>query len=75
MGVKERRAREKELLRQQILSAARELFVDEGYENVSCERLPTRSNTHRQQSTFILKTRQIFRFRLPGDTSESTEHA
>ena len=35
MGVKERRAREKEQLRRQILSAARELFVNEGYENVS----------------------------------------
>ncbi len=35
MGVKERRAREKEQLRQQILSAARELFVTEGYEHVS----------------------------------------
>ena len=39
MGVKERRAREKELLRQQILSAARELFVDEGYENVSMRKI------------------------------------
>ena len=39
MGVKERRAREKELLRQQILSAARELFVGEGYENVSMRKI------------------------------------
>ena len=35
MGTKERRAREKEQLRRQILVAARELFVNEGYENVS----------------------------------------
>ena len=39
MGVKERRAREKEQLRYQILSAARELFVNEGYENVSMRKI------------------------------------
>ena len=39
MGVKERRAREKEQLRRQILVAARELFVNEGYENVSMRKI------------------------------------
>ena len=39
MGTKERRAREKEQLRRQILVAARELFVDEGYENVSMRKI------------------------------------
>ena len=39
MGVKERRAREKEQLQQQILVAARELFVNEGYENVSMRKI------------------------------------
>ena len=39
MGIKERRAREKEQLRQQILSAARELFVNEGYESVSMRKI------------------------------------
>ena len=39
MGTKERRAREKEQLRRQILSAARELFVNEGYENVSMRKI------------------------------------
>ena len=39
MGIKERRAREKEQLRRQILSAARELFVNEGYENVSMRKI------------------------------------
>ena len=39
MGVKERRAREKEQLRHQILSAARELFVNKGYENVSMRKI------------------------------------
>jgi AcrR family transcriptional regulator len=35
MGVQERRARQKEELRQEILDAARELFARQGYENVS----------------------------------------
>ena len=39
MGIKERRAREKERLQRQILSAARELFVNEGYENVSMRKI------------------------------------
>ncbi len=39
MAVKERRAREKEILRADILDAARELFVKEGYENVSMRRI------------------------------------
>ena len=39
MGVKERRARQKEELRQKILLAARELFVNEGYENVSMRKI------------------------------------
>jgi AcrR family transcriptional regulator len=39
MGPKARREREKEQLRQEILDAARELFVNEGYENVSMRRI------------------------------------
>jgi AcrR family transcriptional regulator len=39
MGLKERRAREKERLRQEILDAARDLFVAEGYERVSMRRI------------------------------------
>jgi len=39
LGVKERRAREKKHLRQEILDAASELFVKEGYENVSMRRI------------------------------------
>jgi len=39
MGSKQRREREKEALRQDILDAARELFVNEGYENVSMRRV------------------------------------
>ncbi len=39
MGVAERREREKKALKREILSAARELFVKEGYENVSMRRI------------------------------------
>ncbi|MBI3663454.1 MAG: TetR/AcrR family transcriptional regulator [Acidobacteria bacterium] len=39
MTVKERRLREKAELRQEILDAARELFVREGYENFSMRKL------------------------------------
>ena len=39
MGPKHRREREKEALRQDILDAARELFVKEGFENVSMRRI------------------------------------
>jgi AcrR family transcriptional regulator len=39
MGVAERKARDKEQLKRQILDAARELFVREGYENVSMRKI------------------------------------
>ena len=39
MGVKERRGREKEELRQVILDAAREMFATEGYESVSMRKI------------------------------------
>jgi AcrR family transcriptional regulator len=39
MGTKERRAREKEELREKILDAARELFVERGYEAVTMRQI------------------------------------
>jgi len=39
LGAKERRIREKESLRQDILDAARELLIEEGYESVSLRRI------------------------------------
>jgi AcrR family transcriptional regulator len=39
MGVHERRAREKKELRQEILDAARDLFIRDGYENVSMRKI------------------------------------
>jgi AcrR family transcriptional regulator len=42
LGVKERKARQKKFLRQEILDAAGELFVKEGYEQVSMRRIADR---------------------------------
>ena len=42
MGIRERKIREKEQLRQKILDAARELFMVEGYENVSMRKVAER---------------------------------
>jgi AcrR family transcriptional regulator len=39
MGVQERRARQKENIREEILDAARTLFVKEGYEHVSMRKI------------------------------------
>jgi AcrR family transcriptional regulator len=39
MGIQERRARQKEGIREEILDAARALFVKEGYENVSIRKI------------------------------------
>jgi AcrR family transcriptional regulator len=39
MGVQERRAREKQELRGDILAAARDLFIHEGFENVSMRKI------------------------------------
>jgi AcrR family transcriptional regulator len=39
VSVKERREREKQELRQEILEAARQLFVEEGYEHVSMRKI------------------------------------
>lgn len=42
MGVKERRARQKGLLRQEILDAARDILVREGYEGLSMRKVAER---------------------------------
>src|SRR3984893_19590013 len=39
MSVKERRARQKQSIREEILDAARTLFVTEGYEHVSMRKI------------------------------------
>jgi AcrR family transcriptional regulator len=42
MGISERRAREKEVLRQSILNAASELILEEGYQSLSIRKLAER---------------------------------
>ena len=42
VGVRERRERQKETLRREILDAARDLFVRDGYENVSMRKVADR---------------------------------
>jgi AcrR family transcriptional regulator len=42
MGIKERQERDREAVRRAILDAARELFVDEGYQNVSIRKIAER---------------------------------
>jgi AcrR family transcriptional regulator len=42
MGVRDRRARQKQLLRQQILDAARQLLIKEGYDSLSMRRVAER---------------------------------
>ena len=42
MGIKERQGREREAIRRAILDAARDLFVQEGYQNVSLRKIAER---------------------------------
>ena len=42
MGIKERQERDREAVRRSILDAARELFMEEGYENVSIRKIAER---------------------------------
>src|SRR6058998_1532911 len=42
MGIKERQERDREAVRRAILDAARDLFVNEGYQNVSIRKIAER---------------------------------
>src|SRR5438876_4110732 len=42
MGIKERQERDREAVRRSILDAARELFVSEGFQNVSIRKIAER---------------------------------
>ncbi|HEX9135788.1 MAG TPA: TetR/AcrR family transcriptional regulator [Nitrospirota bacterium] len=52
METREKRATDKEQLRREILDAARDLFVNEGYENFSMQKLA--KNTEHSSSTICL---------------------
>jgi len=64
MSVKQRREREKENLRQGILDAAREMFAEEGYKNVSMRKVAEKSNILQRRFTFISKSDAGFTNRI-----------
>ena len=68
MGVKDRRARQKTLLRQQILDAARELLVREGYENLSMRRVAERIDYSPTAIYLHFKDKQDLVFSLCDET-------
>jgi AcrR family transcriptional regulator len=68
MGVKDRRARQKTLLRQQILDAARELLVKDGYENLSMRRVAERIDYSPTAIYLHFKDKQELVFSLCQET-------
>ena len=68
MGVRDRRARHKQLLRQQILDAARELLVRDGYENLSMRRVAERIDYSPTAIYLHFKDKQELVFSLCEET-------
>ena len=70
MGVQERKAREKQELRQEILDAARELFVEQGYETVSMRKIADRIEYSPTTIYLYFKDKAELFERLCGETFE-----
>jgi AcrR family transcriptional regulator len=68
MGVRDRRARQKTLLRQQILDAAREILVREGYERLSMRRVAERIDYSPTAIYLHFKDKQDLVFSLCDET-------
>src|SRR5262249_37500777 len=68
MGVKDRRARQKTLLRQQILDAARELLIRDGYERLSMRRVAERIDYSPTAIYLHFKNKQELVFSLCEET-------
>lgn len=68
MGIKERRARQKTLLRQEILDAARELLIRDGYENLSMRRVAERIDYSPTAIYLHFKDKQELVFSLCQET-------
>jgi len=68
MGVTDRRARQKTLLRQQILDAARELLVRDGYENLSMRKVAERIDYSPTAIYLHFKDKQELVFSLCQET-------
>ena len=64
LGIKERHSRQREAVARAILDAARELFVAEGYHNVSIRKIAERSSTARPPSTATSQARTTSSSRL-----------
>jgi AcrR family transcriptional regulator len=74
MGVRDRRARQKQLLRQQILDAARELLVREGYEALSMRRVAERIDYSPTAIYLHFKDKQELVFSLCEETFAKLVH-
>jgi AcrR family transcriptional regulator len=68
MGVRERRARQKQLLRQEILDAARELLVRDGYDALSMRRVAERIDYSPTAIYLHFKDKQELVFSLCEET-------
>jgi AcrR family transcriptional regulator len=68
MGVRDRRARQKTLLRQQILDAARELLMRDGYERLSMRRVAERIDYSPTAIYLHFKDKQELVFSLCEET-------
>src|SRR5262245_46819074 len=68
MGIKERRARQKTLLRQEILDAARELLIRDGYENLSMRKVAERIDYSPTAIYLHFKDKQELVFSLCQET-------
>ena len=62
MGIKERQVRQKEVLRQDILDAARDLFIEEGYENTSMRKIAERIEYSPTTIYYYFKDKFLFDF-------------
>lgn len=68
MGVRERRARQKQLLRQEILDAARELLVRDGYDALSMRKVAERIDYSPTAIYLHFKDKQELVFSLCDET-------
>src|ERR1700720_842656 len=74
MGVKDRRARQKTLLRQQILDAARDLLVRDGFEKLSMRRVAERIDYSPTAIYLHFTDRQDLVFSLCDETFAKLVH-
>src|SRR5215468_10860449 len=68
MGVRDRRARQKTLLRQQILDAAREILIRDGYDSLSMRRVAERIDYSPTAIYLHFKDKQELVFSLCEET-------